>query len=302
MNTERELVVEGTRGRVSQTLFVETPRGRIVSIDTAYDVAEANRGRDVVVNASYNGVLPARFIGAHAPRGAIGVDCAIGKDGAGIAGLWYLEALGIPAAAADVATVELGQGADMYRTAVVSVVNAPAKACGVERGMSVREAARLLLDVTADEQAPSEVTNRKVVAETPSGLRIVCTDSIAFALAEDTGRSVLCTAGHSGVPSIGYLRRIKPIGFIGSDGGRGKNDAGIACLGPIGEDGLAVAAVDARTARMGDGQSTYYDGAISACNQPAEQAGVEVGQPAREAARLMLEAADARLGDSGGHE
>ena len=36
-------------------------------------------------------------------RAAIGLDCAIGKDGAGIAGLWYYEALGVPAAAADVA-------------------------------------------------------------------------------------------------------------------------------------------------------------------------------------------------------
>jgi nucleotidyltransferase/DNA polymerase involved in DNA repair len=46
--------------------------------------------------------------------------------------------------------------------------------------------------------------------------------------------------------------------------------------------------VDARTARMGDGLSTYRDGVISACNAPARERGVEVGQPAAVAADLLL--------------
>ena len=58
-----------------QHLRTETDRGRITTMDSAYDVRTWNKGRDVVVNASYCGVLPARFIGRHAPRGAIGVDC-----------------------------------------------------------------------------------------------------------------------------------------------------------------------------------------------------------------------------------
>src|SRR6185436_13792093 len=105
--------------------------GRVVAVDSAYDTQAENRGRDVVVNASYCGVLPARFVGEHAPRGAIGVDCGIGPEGAGIAGLWFLEALGIPAATAAIATTTLGDGVDMYETAVVSFVNAPAASCGV---------------------------------------------------------------------------------------------------------------------------------------------------------------------------
>ena len=63
--------------------------------------------------------------------------------GAGIAGLWYYEALDLPAAAADVATVELGVGIDLYETGVISVVNTPAATCGLERGMSVRDACSL---------------------------------------------------------------------------------------------------------------------------------------------------------------
>src|SRR5438128_932710 len=120
--------------------------GCVATMDSAYDVRPHNADRDVVVNASYCGVLPARFIGRHHPRGAIGIDCGIGKDGAGIARLWYLEALGIPAAAADVQSVELGAGDDLYRVGVISRANALAAAMGVEPGLAVRAAAALLLE------------------------------------------------------------------------------------------------------------------------------------------------------------
>jgi hypothetical protein len=273
---------------IAQAVMLETARGRIVAVDSAYDARPENRGRDVVVNASYSGVLPARFVARHAPRGAIGVDCAIGPEGAGIAGLWYLEALGIPAATADIATVTLGDGPDMYASARVSRVNAVAERCGVRPGMPVREAARLLLDTDPPAAGADEVTNREVMHEGPGGRRIVCTDSIAFGLPEDRGRSVLCTAGHTGRSAVPYLRRVAPWGFICSDGGRGKDDSGVAGLAIVEADGLAGATVDARTARMGDGHSTYFDGVVSAVNRHAARRGVKVGQPAREAAQALL--------------
>ena len=70
------------QGVEKQTQFVQTSRGRIMAMDSAYDVAPGNRDRDVVVNASYCGVLPARFIAEQRPRAAIGVDCGIGPEGA----------------------------------------------------------------------------------------------------------------------------------------------------------------------------------------------------------------------------
>jgi hypothetical protein len=284
-----QLPVESFRGSFEQTVVDETRRGRVVAAETAYDAAENNRGRDVLVNASYAGVLPARFIGKFAPRAAIGVDCAIGKDGAGISGLWYMEALGIPAAAADIGTVELGNGLQMYEEGVISTVNEPAVTCGVRPDMSVREASRLMLEVDPVERDAAQVTNRTVIEVAPSGNRIVCTDSIAFGLPEDRDSSVLCTAGHTGLPATVYLRKFRPLGFICSDGGKGKHDAGIAALFEVEADGLAGATVDARTARMGDGLSTYRDGIISACNSLAAERGVEVGQPAKQAAALLLD-------------
>ena len=74
----------------------ESPRGRVVAMDSARYVDGRNTDRDVVVPSSYLGVLPARLMAPHRPRAVIAHDGCIGKDGAGIAGLWYLEAIGIP--------------------------------------------------------------------------------------------------------------------------------------------------------------------------------------------------------------
>ncbi len=271
-----------------QTVVVDEERGRVVALDSAYHVDARNTGRDVVVSASYSGVLPARFVADRRPRAAIGLDCGIGPEGAGIAGLWFYEALGIPAAAADVATILLGDGVDVVEHGVVSRVNAVAAACGVHPGMPVREAALVLLRTDPGTRAPHEITNRTVVEEGPDGRAVVCADSIAFGTDADTGRNVLVTAGHTGRSAVPYLRSVRPWGFICSDGGRGRDDSGMAGLPIVEADGLAGATVDARTARMGDGLSTYQDGVISAANAPAVACGVAVGMPAREAAHLLL--------------
>ena len=268
--------------------------GRILTFDSATFVpghyGAASASRDVVVAASYAGVLCARMIARSKPRGAIGLDCAIGKDGAGVAGLWFYEALDIPAAAADVMTAEMGNGRDLYDEGIVSRVNELAEGLGLEPGMTVAEAAALLLDQaavsTVDRFADKE--RREVIATNAHGRSIVCTDSIAFAREEDRGRNVLCTAGHTGRSVVGYITHAAPWGFICSDGGIGKNNSGITALEPAADAGIAGASVDALTARMGDGHSTYFDGVISAVNRLAAAKGVTVGMPATEAARLLL--------------
>jgi hypothetical protein len=271
-----------------QTVVVDEPRGRIVAIDSAYHVDDRNTGCDVVVSASYSGVLPARFVAERAPRAAIGLDCGIGPEGAGIAGLWFYEALGIPAAAVDVRTILLGDGVDVVEHGVISRVNAPAAECGVTPGMGTREAALILLRTDPVTRAPGEITNRTVMEEAPDGRQVVCADSIAFGTDADTGRNVLVTAGHTGRSSVPYLRKVAPWGFICSDGGRGRDDSGMAGLAIVEAEGLAGATVDALTARMGDGLSSYHDGVISAANAPARERGVEVGIPAARAAHLLL--------------
>lgn len=272
----------------AQTELFMGPRGRIMAMDSAYDVGSDNRDRDVVINASYCGVLPARFIAEMRPRGAIGVDCAVGPAGASVAGLWYLEALNIPAAAADVATVRLGDGVDLYAQGKISFANRPAMDCGVVPGMRVQDAARAMLDGTPRSPSASDVTNRTVMQTNQDGRQVICTDSIAFGLPEDV-RNVLVTAGHTGRSAVPYLLRVRPHGFVCSDGGKGREDAGVAGLFMVEREGLAGATVDARIARMGEGLSSYHDGIISAANALAKAAGVEVGMTAAEAATWLLQ-------------
>lgn len=242
----------------------------------------------VVVAASYSGVLCARMVMSARPRATIGLDCGIGKDGAGVAGLWFYEALRIPAAAADSATAEMGSGLDLYEQGVISRVNDAAQRLGVEPGLTVREAVQAMVDGKRAPR-PFDPARRRVVHQGPHGRSVVCTDSIAFALPEDRERNVLCTAGHTGRSVIDYFRQFRPWGFICSDGGIGKNRSGVSALEAVEVDGIAGASVDANTARMGDGQSTYFDGVISAANRLARAKGVRVGQPAREAATCLLE-------------
>ncbi len=272
-----------------QIEMLGTDRGRVMAMDSAYHVDGSNRDRDVVVAASYCGVLPARFVGRHRPRGLVGVDCGIGPEGASIAGLWYLEALDLPAAVVAVAGVLLGNGGDVFRSGTISRLNRPAGDCGVEVGMSAALASQRMLEGDPGDPDPAEVTNREVVLTSPSGRSIVCTDSIAFALPEDAGHNVLVTAGHTGRSAVPYLGAAMPYGFICSDGGMGRDRSGVAGLAMVEPLGLAGATVDAATARMGDGHSTYEDGVISAANRWAQEAGVEVGMTAREAALRLVE-------------
>lgn len=271
----------------------ERPQGRILVFDSATYVGDFVRAHpdthgDLIVNASYSGVLCAKMVIVAKPRGVIGLDCAIGKDGAGVAGLAFYEALDIPAAAADVMTAEMGNGRDLYEAGVVSRVNEAAERLGLGPGMTVNEAADAMLS-EALRPASWDPARREIIETDPeTGRSIVATDSIAFALPEDRERNVLCTAGHTGRSVVGYFRDFRPWAFICSDGGIGKNDSGISALADVEADGIPGASVDAMSARMGDGHSTLFDGIISAVNGPAAAKGVTVGQSARDAARLLL--------------
>jgi hypothetical protein len=271
-----------------QETVAERDGRRIIIMDSARWVDERNSERDVVLPASYIGVLPARMCAVHRPRGVIGHDACIGKDGAGIAGLWYLEALGIPAATADGMTVEMGNGRDLYENGMVSRVNYHAERLGVAVGMPVRRAAELMRDNELTDTAVGNKIRREVMTELPDGRRIVVTDSIVWALPEDAGRSVMVTAGHTGRSGAKFLLEADPWAFICHDGGMSKNDSGIVGLRTAEAAGLAGACIDGRTAPIGDAFRGYREGLISACNRPARDRGVTVGMPVSDAAHRLL--------------
>jgi hypothetical protein len=216
------------------------------------------------------------------------MDCGVGPEGSAIAGLWYLEALNVPAAVADVMTAHLGNGVHLFNHGIISFANQLAADRGVLKGMTVADAAKRLLENDAPTgQLASEITNRTVML-TKDGRHVIATDSIAFAQPEDAGKNVLVTAGHTGRSAVPYLLQARPHGFICSDGGRGMDDSGIVGLTIVEEHGLAGATVDARLARMGSGLSHYHDGIISAVNVYAFARGVRVGMSCAHASEFLL--------------
>ncbi len=271
-----------------QDVVVERDGRRVVTMDSARYVDARNTGTDVVVPASYIGVLPARMVAVHRPRAVIGHDACVGKDGAGIAGLWYLEALGIPAATADGMTADLGNGEDLYANGVVKHVNYVAETCGVRAGMTVAEAAELLLSRDPRDTAVGNKIRREIVETHPSGRRVVVTDSIVWAYPEDERRSVLVTAGHTGRSGARFLLQADPWAFICHDGGMSKNRSGVAGLHTADEAGLAGACIDGSTAPIGDAFLGYAHGLISARNDAAAARGVTIGMTVKEAAHLLL--------------
>ena len=101
-------------------------------------------------------------------------------------------------------------------------------------------------------------------------------------------RGGLVVAGsHCSEMAARFIIPHQPRAVILHDAGRGKADCGIAGLRIFEVFGIPAAAVDCASARIGDGGDVYAHGLISACNDGARRAGVELGMPAREAMRLM---------------
>ena len=284
--TDQKTLLEREQENEQEVVQVAGDR-RIVTMDSARYVSGENV-HDVVVPASYIGVLPARMMAVHRPRAVIGHDACVGKFGAGIGGLWYLEALGIPAATADGMSAEMGNGEDLYNSGVISHVNYIAETCGVEVGMTVAAAADLLLRNDPTDTEVGNKIRREIVETHPSGRRVVVTDSIVWAYPEDEETSVLVTAGHTGRSGAKFLLEANPYGFICHDGGMSKNRSGISGLQTAQEAGLAGACIDGTTAPIGDAFLGYAIGAISAHNDAAGDRGVRVGMPVKEAASLLM--------------
>lgn len=270
----------------TQTVVFANERGRILIMDSITFADERNNTGDVLVGASFAGVLAIRFPLRVRPRGVICHDAGIGKDRAGVAGLLLLEGAGIAGAAVATYSARVADGRSLYEDGVISVVNDRARDAGVREGMYARDAARRMLDHRRElEEVPKTV---EVLFENAHG-RILGMGSVTFATAHDH-RNVICAGSHTGLTAAAYSRRMRPRGVICNDAGIGRDRSGIAGLEVLDEDGIPGASVDTMTACIGDGVSTYRDGVISAANGAARRLGIREGMPARDAAVRMLDA------------
>lgn len=108
----------------------------------------------MLVAGSHGGIVAA-YLGAKAGAHALILnDAGVGKDRAGIAGLAWLEAIGMAAAAVDCMSARIGDGADMLAHGVISYANSYAAACGIVAGQSCRDAAERLRIAPAPHSEP----------------------------------------------------------------------------------------------------------------------------------------------------
>src|ERR1700724_1179993 len=117
---------------------------RIIVADSITRVGEGEAAGAVVVNASHGGIYAAYLAAKLGAAAAIFNDPGVGRARAGIAGLDYLQELGIAAATVGHDTARIGDGADMMARGVITHANGLADALGCRRGQSCRDAAAAL--------------------------------------------------------------------------------------------------------------------------------------------------------------
>lgn len=107
-------------------------------------------------------------------------------------------------------------------------------------------------------------------------LRLV--DSITELGPLDAG-CVAVSGSHGGLSSARYAQAAKPWLSVFNDAGVGKDQAGIAGLGALQQQGLAALAVSHASARIGQASSTLQDGVVSHTNEAAKALGFVSGSP-----------------------
>jgi hypothetical protein len=261
----------------------------ILVVDSATRLGPEAEGR-IVVCGSHGAVYAAWLCAKAKVRGVILHDAGIGRHSAGISGVVWLAALGIPACAIDHKSARIGDAADMLANGIVSAANESAAVHGCLPGHTALQSARCLLENAplAEVELPEFGETRRRVPNT--GHRAVwAMDSIALVRPEDR-RAVAVTGSHGGL--LGGrddgMPEVDLFAAFFNDAGGGKDDAGFGRLAALDPRGIAAATVSCNTARIGDGRSTYDTGVLSRVNEVASRLELKPGMTTREAvARLV---------------
>jgi hypothetical protein len=111
---------------------------------------------------------------------------------------------------------------------------------------------------------------------------VVLMDSISSVTADDVG-SIVVSASHGGVSSGEFATRHLLGACFFNDAGVGKDQAGIAALAMLDELDVAGATLSHDTARIGNAVDHWESGVVSHVNRTGAAAGLEPGQPVKDA-------------------
>lgn len=269
-----------------------------VILDTVTKLGPADAGR-VAVCASHGGVYAAWCAARAGVRAVLLCDAGIGREEAGVAGLAWLDGLGLPAAALAHDRSRIGDGADAWARGVVSRANRAAAALGVRPGQRTAEAVERLEAAPASRsEVPAIGESRVRLAEAcRPGVEVWALDSVSLVRSEDAGQ-VIVTGSHGGLlggrPETAV--RTDVFAALFNDAGIGVDEAGTTRLPALDVRGIAGATVDAFTARIGDGRSSFAEGVVSRVNARARALGGRPGMAAAELVDLLVAARQRELG------
>ncbi len=117
----------------------------IILVDSIAMATSEHTGK-VIVSGSHGGLVAGKCYALPIrPLLVVFNDAGFGKNNAGIGGVVFLGENQIAAASVDTMTAMIGDSNDMYQNGVLSYVNPPAEFLGLKIGMTVKEAAKLVV-------------------------------------------------------------------------------------------------------------------------------------------------------------
>jgi hypothetical protein len=263
----------------------------LLILDSVTAFPSEARGRAAIA-ASHGGEYAAYCAAKAGVKAVILCDAGVGRERAGVGGLDYLGKLGVAAATVGHRSARIGDGEDCFARGVISFVNGAARKAGVIEGMTARAALEKLeaSDLPpSPEPPPMHETRHEVTEASADGVRVFTLDSNALVAPDDVGH-IIVTGSHGALLGGRIATAVKHDVFAAlyNDADFGIDNAGISRLPALGARGIAGATVSAWSARVGDGQSTYRDGYVTAVNGRAARCGGEIGISAIElVARLV---------------
>ncbi len=265
----------------------------VVTLPSCSNATAAHAGA-VIVSGSYGGKYNAFNAAKWAIRGVVMNDAGVGADEAGIAGLPYLDQIGLPAATASAETCHIGDGEHTLAHGIISHVNRAAAALGCMPGETVRHCAERMCAATVPLSAPPSITEgtRVTLRDDAGKPKLICADSVGMIRPEDAGQIVI-TASHAALPG-GRPDTLIPRGIYAvffSDAGVGLDSAGIARLPVLDADGVIAGTTSAASAPIGDSRALYERGVLSHLTSAGMRAGGTVGMPLKTFIDLLLAAA-----------
>ena len=249
-----------------------------IALDSITHLTAEHRGR-VVAAGSHGAVYAAYLAAKGGVRAVILNNAGIGKDGAGISGLAFLDDLGVAAAATSHLSARIGDGADMMARGVISHVNRTAAALGCAPGQSCADCAAAMTAARHSSATPPDQTETRMMLHAePGEPEVWGLDSASLILPEDSGR-ILIVGSHGqtlgGRPETAL--KYDAAAAVFSDAGIGADQAGLSRLPALDARGVPAATVSAQSARIGDARSLYEDGVISHANDSAAALGAAPG-------------------------